>query len=132
MDIRWQQRFSNYRKALGTLRAAVDLSQKRGLSELEKQGLIQSFEYTYELGWNTQKDYLAFQGIADLSGARDTIREAFRLGIIQEGDTCMQMLKARNLSAHTYNEDTANQIVSAVCEKYLSAFEHLLKLQRLL
>ena len=125
MDIRWQQRFLNYQKALAKLSAAVDLSRERSLSELEVQGLIQSFEYTYELAWNTQKDFLIYQGVSDLSGARDTIREAFSLGIIEDGEVWMQMLKDRNLSVHTYNEDTANRIAEAICEEYHPAFNKL-------
>ncbi len=72
-DIRWKQRFSNYIKALSQLRNAIELKRERALSELEKQGLIQSFEFTYELGWNTLKDYLVWQGIEGIIDSRDTI-----------------------------------------------------------
>jgi len=78
-DIRWLQRFSNYKKALSQLEKAVDLSNERELSDLEKQGLIQGFEFTHELAWNTFKDYLVYQGDGSLKGSRDATRSAFQL-----------------------------------------------------
>ena len=70
-DIRWQQRFANFRKALSTLTEAVELAAQRPLSRLEQQGLIQGFEFTHELGWNVLKDFLDNQGISGLIGSRD-------------------------------------------------------------
>jgi nucleotidyltransferase substrate binding protein (TIGR01987 family) len=75
-DIRWQQRFSNYCKALERLE---DFLEPPALNEREQQGLIKAFEYTYELAWNTLRDLLRSQGDASLLGSRDTLREAFRL-----------------------------------------------------
>ncbi len=117
-DVRWRQRFSTYQTALRQLGEAVELSRQRPLTNLEKQGIIQAFEYTYELGWNTLKDYLAFQGIPDLVGARDTIREAFRRALISDGEGWMEMLADRNLTSHTYNESIAERIVRKICERY--------------
>ena len=121
-DIRWQQRFSNYRKALRQLGDAVVLRRLRPLTDLEKQGLIQAFEYTYELGWNTLKDYLAYQGITDIVGARDAIRQAFRRELIADGEGWMDMLADRNLTAHTYNEKTADAVEGRICERYHAIF----------
>jgi len=84
-DIRWQQRFQNYTKAFVQLDDAVMLASKKELSSLEKQGVIQAFEFTYGLAWNTLKNYLEWQGISDLIGSRDTIREAFNQGLVSEG-----------------------------------------------
>ena len=114
-DIRWQQRCSNFQKALGQLGKAVSLSQQRSLSDLERQGLIQAFEYTYELGWNSLRDYLTYQGVAGIVGSRDTIREAFSLGLIADGEGWMEMLVDRNKTSHTYNEETAAEIMQKVC-----------------
>jgi len=121
-DIRWQQRFSNYRKALRQLGAAIELRRQRPLTDLEKQGLIQSFEYTYELGWNTLKDYLVYQGIVDIVGARDAIRQAFRRELITDGEGWMDMLADRNLTSHTYNEDTAEEVEQRICGRYHGLF----------
>ena len=125
-DVRWLQRFGNYGKALRQLGHAVALRRQRPLSDLERQGLIQSFEYTYELGWNTLKDYLEYQGIADIVGARDTIRQAFRRELIGDGERWMAMLADRNLTAHTYHEETATEIEQKVCDHY---YDVLLALQ---
>ena len=121
-DIRWRQRFSNYQKALAQLANAVELSQRRPLSELEQQGLVQAFEYTYEMAWNTIRDYLIHQGIADLVGSRDTIREAFSQGLIIDGEGWMDMLVDRNRSSHTYNLAVAETIVANILTRYFPLF----------
>jgi nucleotidyltransferase substrate binding protein (TIGR01987 family) len=121
-DIRWQQRFANYRKALGQLEKFI---LKGELSELEEQGLIKAFEYTYELAWNTMKDYLDYQGILDVAGSRDTIREAFKINLIGDGEEWMNMLISRNLTSHSYNEKTADEIASAVINTYFALFKAL-------
>lgn len=125
MDIRWIQRFSNYRKALSQLKAGVEISKERSLSDLEKQGIIQSFEYTHELAWKTLKDLLEYRGNSDILGSRDATREAFSYGIISNGDIWMGMIRSRNLSSHTYNQDTAEEIVKSILTNYYSEFQSL-------
>ena len=121
-DIRWKQRFSNFNKALTQLQKFID---KGELSELEAQGLVKAFEYTYELAWNTIKDFLEFSGQSDIYGSRDAIRKGFQLGLITDGDGWMDMLKSRNQTSHTYNEDTARQINNAVVTRYYDLFVRL-------
>ncbi len=121
-DIRWIQRFSNYQKALAQLQKFID---KGELSELEKQGLIKAFEYTYELAWNTMKDFLTYKGQSDIYGSRDAIRKAFTLGLIHDGEGWMDMLQSRNKTSHTYNEETAEEITSAVVTSYYPLFQEL-------
>ena len=121
-DIRWRQRFDNYQRALQTLSRAVALSAERPLSELEQQGLIQGFEFTHELAWNMLKDFLEAQGIAGLIGSRDAIRTAFKNGLIQEGETWMEMIKARNLSSHTYQLELANRLAAEILQRFYPAF----------
>ncbi len=99
---------------------------ERDLSDLEKQGVIQAFEFTYELGWNTLKDYLVWQGIEGITGSRDTIREAFSKELITDGETWMKMLIDRNRTSHTYNEKIAEQILQSINQEYL---EQLIKLK---
>jgi len=119
---RWQQRFSNYCKALERLEDFLD---PPALNEREQQGLIKAFEYTYELAWNTLRDLLRSQGDASLLGARDTLREAFRLGLIEQGDQWMLMIQDRNLTSHTYNRSTADAIASQIVASYLPCFQQL-------
>lgn len=125
-DIRWKQRFSNYLRAFDRLSQAVTLSQERALTDLEKQGLIQAFEFTHELAWNVMKDYFVYQGNTEISGARDATREAFSTGIIEDGDNWMEMIKSRNMSSHTYNEATETEISMKILTTYfelLTAFK---------
>ena len=121
-DIRWLQRFSNFRKAFNQLDSAVQLSEERELSDLEKQGLIQAFEYTYELSWNMIRDYFRWQGNTGITGSRDAIREAFANGLIEDGDGWMRMLKDRNRTSHTYNEETAQEILKNILQLYHPLF----------
>jgi nucleotidyltransferase substrate binding protein (TIGR01987 family) len=124
-DIRWVQRFNHFTKALFQLKEAVELTQKRPLSKLEEQGLIRAFEFTHELAWNTLKDFLEDRGVQDLYGSRDTTREAFKTGLIVNGEAWMNMIQSRNLTSHTYEETTAKEIVSAVLKTYYAEFEAL-------
>jgi nucleotidyltransferase substrate binding protein (TIGR01987 family) len=121
-DIRWQQRFHNYTNALQTLTEAIELGQQRPLSKLEKQGLIQGFEFTHELGWNVLKDYLESKGYTGLIGSRDATRTAFKNELIADGDAWMDMIKARNQSSHTYNLDVAESISQDILQRFYPAF----------
>ena len=112
-------------KPEGKLQEAVALAQQRPLSKLEEQGLIQAFEFTHELAWNTLKDFLEDRGVQNLYGSKDTTREAFRTGLITNGEEWMQMINSRNLTSHTYDEATAAQIVSAIRNTYFAEFEAL-------
>ena len=103
-DIRWIQRFAHYSQAFSQLKEAVELAHTRRLSKLEEQGLIQAFEFTHELAWNTLKDFLEERGAHDLYGSRDATREAFKRGLIENGEAWMDMIKSRNLTSHTYND----------------------------
>jgi nucleotidyltransferase substrate binding protein (TIGR01987 family) len=120
-DVRWQQRFQNYQLALTRLSAAVALSQQRPLSDLERQGLVQAFEFTHELAWNVLKDYLEEQGVMEIIGSKTVSRAAFRSGLIEDGEAWMEMIKARNLSSHTYQEEIAENIVKAILARFYPA-----------
>ncbi|MFM7454458.1 MAG: nucleotidyltransferase substrate binding protein [Cyanobium sp.] len=121
-DIRWQQRFSNYCRALAQLETFLE---PPSLNEREQQGLIKAFEYTFELAWNTLRDLLRSQGDATLLGSRDTLREAFRLGLIENGEAWMLMIQDRNLTSHTYNRPTADAIAVNIVGSYLPCFQQL-------
>jgi nucleotidyltransferase substrate binding protein (TIGR01987 family) len=124
-DIRWQQRFANYGKALQSLGDAVALAAERPLSHLEQQGLIQAFEFTHELGWNVLKDFLEFKGITGLIGSRDASRSAFKNSLVADGEAWMDMIKARNQTSHTYNLNVANEVAQVILKRFYPAFEAL-------
>ncbi|HYK55823.1 MAG TPA: nucleotidyltransferase substrate binding protein, partial [Flavisolibacter sp.] len=135
-DVRWEQRFSNYLKALEKLRQSVRFIQQNAtsgkaqeshngdvLDEMIREGLIQRFEYTHELAWNVMKDYAEYQGNQNVGGSRDATREAFSLKLIEDGHVWMDMISSRNMTSHTYNEDTANEIYQKIMNAYYPAFE---------
>lgn len=124
-DIRWIQRFQNYQRAFSQLAAAAQLSEQRDLTNLEKQGMIQAFEFTHELAWKTLKDFLQERGNPEIYGSRDATREAFAVGLISDGDLWMEMIQSRNITSHTYNENVANEIVAKILQSYLPLFNQL-------
>lgn len=118
-DVRWKQRLDNFLLAYSQLKLEVELSLSRDLSDLEKQGLIQSFEFTHELAWNVLKDYFQYQGRASLiTDSRDATREAFNRGLIQDGENWMAMIKSRNQASHTYNKKTVDEIIQVIKSVY--------------
>ena len=136
-DIRWEQLFANFNKALKKLIQAMDyinhnfLNQDEPiddsdlgfvLDEIIKEGLIQRFEYTHELACNVMKDYAAYQGNSTIGGSRDATREAFQLHLISDGKVWMDMIGSRNKTSHTYNENTADEIYRKIIKEYYPAF----------
>lgn len=118
-DIRWIQRLDNWTKALNQLTRFMNRDE---LNELEEQGLIQCFEYNHELAWKTQKDFLEAQGVTDLFGSKNVAKQAFVSGLIDNGKVWMDMIESRNLTSHTYNEETTQKIVADIVDRYYAAF----------
>lgn len=128
-DIRWMQRFDNYRKALRLLGQAVEIVSQRvnedeAVEDLLKEGLIQRFEYTHELAWKVMKDYAEYQGYTDIRGSRDAFRKAFEMGIITD-KRWMESIADRNLTSHNYDDETAEVIYEAVVNAYYPLFVQL-------
>ncbi|MFZ4560132.1 MAG: nucleotidyltransferase substrate binding protein [Saprospiraceae bacterium] len=121
-DIRWKQRFHNYEKSFHQLKEIMGRGE---LNDLEAQGLIKCFEYTYELAWNLMKDYLIYQGVTGITGSRDAIRHAFNQGLISEGELWMRMVDDRILTVHTYHEETAKRVEDHIKNDYFALFEAL-------
>ena len=121
-DLRWRQRFQNFKAAFVQLKKGTALARQRQLSELEQQGLIQAFEFTHELAWKVLKDYLEEQGYVGIIGSKGASREAFENGLIEDGETWMEMIKARNLTTHTYDCEVAEAIAKDVLTRFEPAF----------
>lgn len=126
-DIRWIQRFDNFQRALKQLEMAFAIMEARELNELEQQGVIQAFEYNYELAWNVIKDFYQYQGVTDIQGSRDAFRLAFERGLIKDGEIWMDMIKKRQLTTHTYNRETSEKILTAIVDDYYYQFERLVE-----
>jgi nucleotidyltransferase substrate binding protein (TIGR01987 family) len=123
-DIRWYQRFENFEKAVSLLREA--LLRMESLTILEKEGAIQRFEISVELAWKTLKDYLQANGIVVSPGTpKQTIKEAFAIEIIRDGQTWIDMLDLRNLLSHTYNEVVFETAIPNVAHRFLPALMEL-------
>ena len=125
-DIRWKQRFDNYRKALQKLNEATLIVGKTAnyginVDELLQEGLIQRFEYTHELAWNVMKDYAEYQGYTDIRGSRDAIRYALQNSLIDSKEW-MKSIEDRNLSSHHYDGDTAAAVLLKITNVYLPLF----------
>ena len=132
-ETRWIQSANSFGKVYERIKSAVELAEQRELSDLEAQGLIQGFEYTHEVAWKTMKNFLESQGVLNLYGSRDTTREAFKNGLIENGEVWMDMVEKRNLTSHTYDEETAAEVVTIIRKDYYAEFEKLLfRLQQLI
>ena len=123
-DVRWIQRFDNFKRAFARLAEAAALAKQRELSPWEEQGLIQAVEFTHELAWNTWKDFLEARGsTVKIYGSRDATRAAFAAGLMENGEAWMKMIEHRNETSHTYNEKIADAIVAAILARYVPEFE---------
>lgn len=125
-DIRWKQRFDNYRNALKRLTVAVrtienayDMGDE--IDDLLREGLIQRFEYTHELAWKVMKDYAEYQGYTEIHGSRDAMRKALEMELIDCSDW-LRTIEARNLTSHSYDEDTVAEIYDTIVGVYYPLF----------
>jgi len=119
--IRFRQRFTNYQKSLRHLKMTVE---KESLNEIEKAGLIQFFEVGFELAWKVMKDYLIAEGY-EVKSPRETIKEAFQYGLIEDGTLWLEALEKRNLSAHTYDESILEELENLIVHSYYPMMEKL-------
>ena len=117
---------SNYRKALHRLAEVVNVAKVRELNDFEADGMIQRFEFTFELAWKLLKSYAEYQGVdKEIMGSRDAIRWAFENGLITDSNVWMEMIKRRNDTSHTYDEDTASEVVDRIEDVYYQCFVYL-------
>lgn len=124
-EIRWCYRFQNFSRAFGRLQDALKEGAE-ALNELEQEGVIQRFEYTFELAWNTLKDRLEHDGVV-LSAVtpRAVIRRAFQAKLISRGEQWIDMLGDRNRMSHTYDNATFDTIIKAIEERHLERLNEL-------
>lgn len=118
-EVRWKQRFENFDKSYKLLKKYSDVPI---VTELEKAGIIQFFEMTFELGCKVLKDYLESEGYM-VKSPRETIKQAFQVGIIENGHIWIDALSNRNLTTHTYDEELANKMTQEIIKLYLPELE---------
>jgi nucleotidyltransferase substrate binding protein (TIGR01987 family) len=119
--MRFRQRFTNYEKSLRHLKMTVE---KEKLNEIEKAGLIQFFEVGFELAWKVMKDYLVAEGY-EVKSPRESIKQAFQYGLIDDGSLWLEALEKRNLSAHTYDETILDELETLIVKMYYPMMEKL-------
>ncbi|MDR0307792.1 MAG: nucleotidyltransferase substrate binding protein [Chitinispirillales bacterium] len=122
---RWIQRFDNYLSVLQHLESFVAIQDTRPLSVAEEFAIIKAFELVYECAWNVLKDYLLEKGYVEIHGSRDAVRNAFRVGLIDDGEIWFDMIKNRNTTAHAYDEETAQNVSFVVSNNYMDEFRKL-------
>jgi nucleotidyltransferase substrate binding protein (TIGR01987 family) len=123
---RWLYRFDNYKRAFGLLREAMDIIDTRPLTQLEKEGVIQRFEYTWELAWKTIKDYMEHEGVVlDKITPASVLRAAFEAHIITNGEVWMLALDARNKLAHSYSLKHFETVIEEIRISYFALFDDL-------
>ena len=110
---RWIQRLQNLNKAFKRLEDACDQDE---YNELEVAGLVQTYEFTFELCWKTLKDKLTFEGY-EVNSPRETIKKAFEMELVTDVDQWLEALESRNLFSHTYEDDIAKQAIALIKEK---------------
>lgn len=124
-DVRWEQRFCNYRKALAKLSEVATRDHPERLSELEKEGMILRFGYTFELAWKTLQDLLLYKGYEDIAGPNPVLEQSLKDGYIKDEKGWRNMKKSRELTSHTYNSDTADDIATGIVKEYYGLFKML-------
>ena len=125
LDIRWKQLLHNYNRALIQFNEAIELLHSRPLSNLEKQGLVQAFEFTHELAWKTLQDYFRYQGTSDLYGSRDVFRKALEVGLINDGAKWFESIQSRNLTSHVYDEQVVQDLINEISGVYAKQLNEL-------
>jgi nucleotidyltransferase substrate binding protein (TIGR01987 family) len=119
--VRFRQRFENFEKSFHLLQDAI-AHQK--MSELERGGLIQFFEVTFELAWKCLGDYLENEGFT-IASPKQILRQAFQSGLIEDGELWLQALEDRNRTTHTYDEEKSKAIEQVIRTKYFGLLEKL-------
>ena len=118
MITRYQEKLSDFNKALNRLNEAIEESKNNTKSTTLKDGVIQRFEFCYEICWKVMKMYLENEGIEEAKSPRSTFREAFKVELIDDGEAWIDMLKDRNLTSHVYDEEMAIEIYEKIITKY--------------
>lgn len=122
-EIRWKQRFENFDKSYKLLKK---YSNQEITTELERAGIIQFFEMTFELAWKVLKDYLESEGYI-VKSPRETVKQAFQIGLIDDGHIWIDALSNRNLTTHTYDEELAQKMTSEILNSYIPELDKMYK-----
>lgn len=124
---KFKTKLNNYQDALKRLKEAIAEFTQVNSSDVVRDGLIQRFEFTYELAWKTTRDYLATQGIVDKNSPKSVLREAFTQRLIDDELVWLEMIDDRNKTTHLYSQEEAVRVANKIVEKYAAEFDMLLQ-----
>ena len=122
IDNKFQLQVKQLSKAVLTISDALRMEP----TQINKDGTIQRFEYTYELCWKTMQTPVKTSGILDVNSPRESIRAAAQIGLIENVEIWFDFLDARNQASHVYDESSAD-LVYEVVKKFLPEAEKLVK-----
>ncbi len=126
-ELRWKQRFQNFEKAYNTFYRILNDSEYDPNDEVVQMALVKSFEFTYELAWNTMKDYLENEGYDDVNNSKKAIRTAFQAELINNPEIWMEMVQKRNLTSHAYNAVILKEAVEFIKDEFYPAVQKLIE-----
>lgn len=115
---KWHERLAIYKNAIDRLAEVIALSKQHPLNQFERDSLIKRFEFSYEMAWKLMMSYEKENGIVEVLGSKDVIRQAFKLSIVNNGETWLEMVDARNKTSHLYDEEMATDVVDEIIYTY--------------
>jgi nucleotidyltransferase substrate binding protein (TIGR01987 family) len=118
-------KFINFQKAFILLGERILILKNDPDNDLIQAGVIQTFEFTFELGWKLLKSYMSYKGIESDFFPRNVIKLAFQNGVISNGQVWLEALESRNKTSHTYNGKFAGQLSTNIIQSFYPAFEEI-------
>ena len=122
---KWIERFGIYKNAIGRLAEVIELSKQRFLNQFENDSLIKRFEFCYEMAWKLMMSYEKECGISEMHGSKDVIRQAYSIGLIENGEAWLEMIDARNNTSHLYDEEMATDVIDEIINTFYPLFREL-------
>ena len=117
---------ANFKRALTKLKEASTELRERNNNEIVRDGLIQRFEFTYELAWKATKEYLENMGIVEINSPKAVFKEAYAQKLVEDELIWLTLIKDRNETTHVYNEERSIEIAERIVNQYIGAFDKLL------
>ena len=115
---KWGERLTTYQNAIDRLTEVITLSRQHPLNQFERDSLVKRFEFSYEMAWKLMMSYEKDNGIIEILGSKDVIRQAFRLSIVKNGEAWLEMVDARNRTSHLYDEEMATDAADEIIHTY--------------
>mgnify|MGYP002860247249 FL=1 len=119
---KWLERLSIFSNAVARLAEVIELRKQRPLNQFECDSLIKRFEFSYEMAWKLMMSYEKENGITELLGSKDVVRQAYRMSLIENGEAWLEMIDDRNKTSHLYDEEMAADVIDEIVNTYYALF----------